>query len=90
MESCATPAPPFGEAPGMGCTGWLVREGLAQPPSTLGPGPPPKLVDRVSHVIRLLHYSRRTEEAYLGWIRRFILFRGKCHPMEMGGSVYLD
>jgi integron integrase len=30
------------------------------------------------------HYSRRTEEAYLGWIRRFILFHGKRHPRELG------
>jgi len=33
--------------------------------------------------IRARHYSLRTEEAYVGWIRRFILFHGKRHPMEM-------
>jgi integron integrase len=33
---------------------------------------------------RVRHYSRRTEKAYLAWIRRFIFFHGKCHPAEMG------
>jgi site-specific recombinase XerD len=32
----------------------------------------------------LRHYSRRTEEAYVGWIRRFIVFHGKRHPRELG------
>ncbi len=32
------------------------------------------------------HYSRRTEEAYIAWIRRYILFHGKRHPAEMGGA----
>ena len=33
---------------------------------------------------RLRHLSRRTEESYVGWIRRFILFHDKRHPQEMG------
>lgn len=41
---------------------------------------PPKLLDQVRDVIRLKHYSIRTEQAYLGWIRRFILFHGRRHP----------
>lgn len=45
---------------------------------------PPRLLDRVRQVIRARHYSRRTEKAYVGWIRRFILFHGKRHPTEMG------
>ena len=45
---------------------------------------PPKLLGRVRHAIRLRHYSRRTEEAYVGWIRRFIVFHGKRHPRELG------
>ncbi len=44
----------------------------------------PKLLDQVHEVIRMRHYSRRTEKAYVGWIRRFILFHGKRHPLEMG------
>jgi integrase len=45
---------------------------------------PPKLLDRVRHKIRLRHYSLRTEQAYLDWIRRFILFHGKRHPESLG------
>ncbi len=37
-------------------------------------------------ILRARHYSLRTKEAYLGWIRRFILFHGKRHPQEMGGT----
>ena len=46
--------------------------------------PPPRLLDRVRLAIRSRHYSRRTEEAYVGWIRRYILFHRKRHPREMG------
>jgi site-specific recombinase XerD len=45
---------------------------------------PPRLIDQVRSVIRLKHYSLRTEEAYWQWIKRFILFHGKRHPNEMG------
>ena len=44
----------------------------------------PKLLDQVRDAIRTLHYSDRTEEAYVGWIKRFIFFHGKRHPAEMG------
>jgi len=43
----------------------------------------PKLLDRVRELMRLRHYSLRTEEAYIGWIRRYILFHGKRHPNEL-------
>src|SRR3972149_12106409 len=46
--------------------------------------PKPKLLDRVRHEIRTRHYSRRTEKAYVGWIKRFIFFHDKRHPAEMG------
>ena len=46
----------------------------------------PKLLDQVRDAIRTLHYSLRTEEAYVGWIRGFILHHGKRHPLEMGES----
>ena len=46
----------------------------------------PRLMDLVRGAIRVRHYSRRTEAAYLGWIRRFILFHGKQHPAEMGAE----
>jgi site-specific recombinase XerD len=44
----------------------------------------PRLLDQVRQAIRIRHYSRRTEEAYVHWIRRFILFHGKRHPRELG------
>ena len=45
-----------------------------------------KLLDQVRDVIRKKHYSKRTEDAYVEWIRRFILFNGKKHPKDMGES----
>jgi len=41
-------------------------------------------MDQVRDRLRLKHYSIRTETAYLGWIKRFILFHGKRHPAELG------
>ncbi|MFT5459853.1 MAG: integron integrase [Myxococcota bacterium] len=46
--------------------------------------PKPRLFDLVRAAIRIRHYSPRTEKAYIGWIRRFILFHGKRHPRDMG------
>jgi integrase len=46
----------------------------------------PKLLDRVRHAIRARHYSRRTEKAYVHWIKRYIFFHGKRHPAEMGAA----
>lgn len=46
---------------------------------------PPRLLDRVREAIRVRHYSYRTEQQYVAWIRRFILFHGKRHPLTMGG-----
>jgi integron integrase len=46
----------------------------------------PRLLDRVREALRVRHYSLRTEEAYLHWVRRFILFHGKRHPGEMGAA----
>lgn len=50
---------------------------------------PPKLLDRMRDALRVRHYSYRTEQAYLDWARRYILFHGKRlhgkrHPAEMG------
>lgn len=44
----------------------------------------PRLLDRVRERIRMLHYSRRTESAYVYWCRCFIRFHGLRHPAEMG------
>ena len=45
---------------------------------------PPKLMDQVRDRLRFKHYSLRTETAYSGWIKRYIFFHGKRHPVEMG------
>ena len=42
-----------------------------------------KLLDQVADVIRKKHYSIRTEQSYIDWIKRFIFFHGKRHPKEM-------
>jgi integron integrase len=44
----------------------------------------PRLLDRLRLALRLRHYSPRTEEAYTAWVRRFILFHGKRHPVDLG------
>ena len=47
---------------------------------------PPRLLTLVHEAIRRKYYSRRTEEAYVHWIKRFIYFHGKRHPRDMGGQ----
>jgi integron integrase len=56
----------------------VVREGHP------APVPRPRLLDRVRAACRARHLSRRTEEAYVAWIRRYVLFHDKRHPAEMG------
>jgi site-specific recombinase XerD len=43
----------------------------------------PRLMDQVRNVLRVHHYSLRTEEVYVHWIKRYILFHGKRHPREL-------
>ena len=43
----------------------------------------PRLLEQVRQTIRLKHYSPRTEESYMHWIKRFILFHNKRHPKDM-------
>ena len=50
----------------------------------------PRLLDRVRDKLRALHYSYRTEQQYLFWIRRYILFHGKRHPAELGAADVED
>ncbi len=45
---------------------------------------PPRLLEQLKEHLRVRHYSLRTEEAYVDWTRRFILFHGKRHPRDMG------
>jgi site-specific recombinase XerD len=44
----------------------------------------PKLLQQLRQALRLHHYSRRTEEAYVGWVRRYVRFHGLRHPRELG------
>ncbi len=44
----------------------------------------PKLLDQVRNSLKQRNYSYRTEQTYVGWIKRFILFHNKRHPKEMG------
>ncbi|MGH8399164.1 MAG: integron integrase [Gammaproteobacteria bacterium] len=48
--------------------------------------PPPKLLDQVRNRLRVKHYSIRTEQVYVDWIKRFILFHHKRHPKDMGAQ----
>jgi len=49
------------------------------------PDKTPRLFDQIRERLRVKHYSLRTEQTYLQWIKRFILFHGKRHPKDMGG-----
>ena len=53
------------------------------PPISSGP---PKLLDRVRDAVRARHYSHRIEDAYVTWIRRYIVFHRKTHPAQMCAS----
>jgi site-specific recombinase XerD len=48
--------------------------------------PRTKLLDHMRNVMRLKHMSLRTEEAYISWVKRFILFHDKRHPAAMGAD----
>lgn len=47
---------------------------------------PRRLLEQLRDAIRRLHYSRRTEEQYVHWVKRFIYFSGKRHPVELGAA----
>ncbi|ABE48680.1 integron integrase [Methylobacillus flagellatus] len=55
-------------------------------PANVTVGKAPKLLDMVRDKLRLKHYSLRTEQAYVDWIKRYILFHGKRHPRDMGAA----
>jgi integron integrase len=52
----------------------------------LSPVKKPRLLDQVRIVLRTNHYSRKTEESYVSWIKKFILFNNKTHPSNLGGN----
>jgi integron integrase len=66
---------------------WAMTTATEQRRTPLGlfpDQPVPRLYDRIIEVLRVRHYSQRTEEAYLHWIRRFILFHDRRHPRQLG------
>src|SRR5258705_679926 len=46
----------------------------------------PRLLEQVQNLIRTRHYSYRTEQTYIHWIKQYIFFHGKRHPAEMGAA----
>ena len=55
-------------------------------PDGLTGSKPRKLLDQVSEALRTKHYAYRTEQTYIDWIRRYILFHKKRHPKDMGAE----
>ena len=47
---------------------------------------PPKLLDQVREKLRVTHYAIRTEQTYVNWIKRYILFHDKRHPKDLGAA----
>jgi site-specific recombinase XerD len=76
----ASPLAHHSTRPAGGRVPWVCQEsGPPEPPK-------PRQLDRVRHAIETRHYSRRTEKAYVHWIKRYIFFHGKRHPAEMGAA----
>jgi len=59
----------------------IAREGPA------ASAPAPRLLDAVRNAARTRHLSRRTEKAYVAWVRRYVVFHGKRHPRELGSDA---
>ncbi len=67
----------------------LVHEGAIEPDdprrvSLDQPRPTPRLLERIRAAMRLRHLSPQTEDAYLGWMRRFVVFHGRRDPATLG------
>jgi integron integrase len=78
---------------------WSVEQDPVNliPAAHLGGAPDPtrrfRLLERLRSRLRTRHYSRRTEDAYVDWVRRYILFHGRPHPRTMGAreiAAYLS
>jgi integron integrase len=69
IQQQLTQGPPSGVAPAAG--------GAAQPPR-------PNLLDQVRAAVRRRHYSFRTEDVYVNWVRRYVVFHGMKHPRKLG------
>ena len=60
---------------------------VALPQSNSSTAREPRLLDRVRDALRLRHYSYRTEQGYLQWVRRFIFFHQKRHPRDVATTM---
>jgi hypothetical protein len=65
---------------------FLYREVLHLDRGELPWAKPPRLLDQVRQVLRVKHYSPRTEDCYVAWIHRYIVFHGKRHPRDIANS----
>ncbi len=89
---------PWNYAAGIVGPGAAIRVSYSRAPEPslavreLSPAAPrqPRLLDRVRASLRARHGSRRTEKAYVAWIRRYILFHGKRHPADMARRQHDD
>jgi site-specific recombinase XerD len=64
--------------------GWAVTTIVADRRDPDNQPRSPRLLDQVRAAIRVRGYSRRTEKAYVAWVRRFVRFHGTRHPCELG------
>jgi integron integrase len=70
-----------------GMAGWIMNRQRSQAPlERFIPNPKLRFMDQCREVMRFRRLALRTEQAYLEWIKRFILFHGKRHPKDMGAS----
>ena len=72
---------------------WLAMDPAFHPANRIpashladSPPRPLSLIGTVRQRLRVKHYSARTEEAYVQWVRRFVLFHDRRHPRTMGSS----
>jgi hypothetical protein len=78
---------PAHETAARAALGFLYDKFLPADTAAPAAGPPPSrspFLSRCHEILRVRHYALRTEECYVGWIKRFILFHDKRHPAELG------
>ena len=84
VKTAADPLPALAQA--RAALTALYREVLGRDLGEMPQPRPPRVLDQMRHVLRVRHYSRRTEECYVHWARHFILFHKKRHPRTMGAA----
>lgn len=62
----------------------MIVNNVVQSTELLNTAPKKKLLDTVRDKIRFKHYSYQTEKTYLGWVKQYIYYHNKKHPIEMG------